>query len=208
MGPPQKSIFAPGSRCSAPLRLSTTHQIRWIWLGAAKRSSLEHRDPGAKATFAEVSEAAYAGISRPWSADLPSMGNGVRPITTMLIATAISWVVWFGLVLGTDPDAIGWIGIAVFSAALFAAVSGTTTVIGLFVRRHAPDRAATIRIAVRQGVLVGIAVVIAAFLQSRQLLSWVNILFLIVALTLFEFFLISLRSTSNDELPDHHELAA
>ncbi|MBI4142306.1 hypothetical protein HY480_00345 [Candidatus Uhrbacteria bacterium] len=122
----------------------------------------------------------------------------------MLIATAISWMVWFGMVLGTDPDAIGWIGVAVFSAALFAAISGTATVIGLFVRRHAPDRTTAIRIAVRQGVLVGVAVVAAAFLQSRQLLSWVNMLFLIVALTLFEFFLISLRLRSaNDPLQEH-----
>ena len=127
------------------------------------------------------------------------MGTHRSPITTVLLATAISWVVWFGVVLGTDPDAMGWVGITVFSAALFAAVSGTATVMGLFVRRHASDHAAVIRIAVRQGVLVGVAVIAAAHLQSRQLLSWVNIVFLIAALTLFEFFLISLRSNADTE---------
>ena len=45
----------------------------------------------------------------------------------------------------------------------------------------------------RRYLIVGVAVVAGIILQSHALLTWLNFIFLILALTLLELFLISLR---------------
>lgn len=107
-------------------------------------------------------------------------------------ATGLAWIAWFGVIMRTNPASIGWEGFALFYATLFAAVGGSATVIGLLTRRQREDHARMARIAVRQGVLVGLGVVLAVLLQSRQLFTWLTMLFLIAALTLLELFVISL----------------
>lgn len=130
------------------------------------------------------------------------MGGHRVPLTLTIIATTIAWGAWSLVVWGTDPDATGGIGFALFSVTLALAVAGSATIIGLAVRRHAEDRPRAIRIAVRQGALTGLAVTVGVFLQSRDLLTWFNLLALVLALTLLELFMISLRRTrtraSND----------
>jgi|GEM_PF-1081592 len=130
------------------------------------------------------------------------MGGNHATITITIAATLLAWIAWGLTIALVDPNASGWIGILVFSLTLFAAVGGSATVIGLSVRRHAPERARAIRIAIRQGVLTGLAVIVGIFLASRGLFSWVNMLFLIIALTLLELFWISLgaRASGGDAM--------
>lgn len=119
-------------------------------------------------------------------------------LITTIGATIAAWAVWFFVIIRMDPIAGGTLTITLFHTALLIAVSGSATIVGLVVRRGEADRRRILRIAVRQGFLIGIGVTIAIFLQSRTLLTWVNTVFLIAALTLLELFIISLRH----ELPD------
>lgn len=135
------------------------------------------------------------------------MGSNRGPLTTAIVATVLAWGAWIFVVARTDPATSGAVGLSVFYLALFAAIAGSATMIGLFVRRHDVDHARAIGIAIRQGALTALAVIVAVFLQSRDLLTWLNLIFLVAALTLLELFVISLRGKHVDE-SDHRELAA
>lgn len=124
-----------------------------------------------------------------------------------IVATVLAWGAWVFVVARTDPATVGTAGLFVFYLALFTAVAGSATIIGLFVRRNDADRVRAIGIAIRQGLLTALAVIIAVFLQARDLLTWLNLIFLVAALTLLELFVISLRGKHIDE-SDHRELAA
>lgn len=108
-----------------------------------------------------------------------------------LAATILAWILWLATAFTTDPNAARTVGFALFYTTFWCAVAGSATFIGIAVRRHTVPREDGARIAIRQGVLVGVAVTLAVFLQSRGILSWVNITFLITALTLIEWFWIS-----------------
>jgi hypothetical protein len=122
-----------------------------------------------------------------------TMAPNRSPLTLTIVATLIAWFVWFLTIARLDPATAGAIGYTLFYLALFCAVGGSATIVGLFVRRQHSDPSHTNRIAIRQGALTGLAVAVAVLLQSKGLLTWVNLLFLIIALTLLELFIISLR---------------
>lgn len=115
------------------------------------------------------------------------------PLLLAMIATVVAWGAWLATIVSTDPSATGAVGRVLFHATLFAAVAGTATLVGLLVRRHAPDQEHMVGIVVRQGAIVGIAVTTAVFLQSQRLLTWWNLTALILALTTLELFWITLR---------------
>lgn len=129
------------------------------------------------------------------------------PLTLTIIATIVAWLVWFLTIARLDPATVGVTGFGLFYLALFCAVSGSATIVGLFVRRRTGDHGRAIRIAIRQGALTGLTVIIAVFLQTKELLTWLNLLFLIVALTLLELFIISLRRGTPDESTNASEPA-
>lgn len=132
------------------------------------------------------------------------MGEYRTPLLVTIVATMIAWIAWLVAVISTNPDTSGWFGYAVFDTTLLAAITGSATIVGVLVRRHAPDHSRAIGIAVRQGMLVGIAVVTAVVLQAHELLTWVNFIFLVIGLTLLELFIISLRRRV-DEYTNEHE---
>lgn len=130
------------------------------------------------------------------SALLTVMTQLRTPFTLTIIATITAWLVWLLTIARLDPATAGMIGYSIFYLALFCAVGGSATIVGLFVRRRTGDQGRAIHIAIRQGALTGLAVTIAVFLQTRELLTWLNLLFLIAALTLLELFIVSLRRTA------------
>lgn len=122
------------------------------------------------------------------------------PFGLTVLATVLAWIIGGVTVarsLPTDLGALGWL---VFYGIAFLATAGTATIIGLLIRRGHADHTRAVHIAVRQGVLAGLAITIALALQSRRLLSWVNILFLIAALTLLELFWISVAAKRSPEI--------
>lgn len=108
--------------------------------------------------------------------------------------TLVCWGVFAGVVFMIDPNTTNWPGFAMFYAALFMALIGSTAIIG-FLIRFALFRQELVFHAVseafRQSFLFSILIVAALFLLSRHLFTWLNISFLVAGLALLEFFLIS-----------------
>lgn len=115
------------------------------------------------------------------------------PFGRTVLATVLAWGLWGLTVSRALPTDFGTIEWAVFYGISFLATAGTATIVGLIVRRRSEDPARATRRAVRQGVLIGLALTAALGLQSHRLLSWVNALFLIAMLTVLEFFWVSVQ---------------
>lgn len=124
------------------------------------------------------------------------------PFLLTVFATLIAWASWGATVTWTDPTAVGWTGFVLFYLTFFLAVTGTAATIGCVVRRRTADPALSMGIAVRQGVLVGVGSTTAVLLQAWSLLTWENMVLLVIALTLLELALILVRRSRAPET--HH----
>ncbi len=114
----------------------------------------------------------------------------------MLLATAICWSSFAIVVNTVDPETTNNVGFALFYVSLFLALTGTSAIIGFFIRFIALRKQLVFRqviIAFRQSFLFSGVVVGSLFLQSLRMLTWYNALLLILAVTIFEFFLISYK---------------
>ncbi|PIR92893.1 hypothetical protein COT99_03805 [Candidatus Falkowbacteria bacterium CG10_big_fil_rev_8_21_14_0_10_43_10] len=114
----------------------------------------------------------------------------------MLLATAICWTAWAIVINSIDPETTNIIGFLLFYASLFLSLVGTSAIIGFFIRFVALRRELIFRqvaVSFRQSFLFSVIIIVSLILQSFQMLTWYNALFLIAALTVFEFFLISYK---------------
>lgn len=115
----------------------------------------------------------------------------------MSVATALCWASW-GLSLATiNPDSTSWIGFALFYASLGLALVGTGAIIGFIIRFIFLKHELVLRQvldAFRQSFLFTILISASLMLLSQNLFSWLNLFFLMAALTVLELFLVSYRS--------------
>jgi len=112
----------------------------------------------------------------------------------MFIGTVLTWAAWILVVLFLDPLTAGWLGFSVFYLALYLALTGTFSLLGLLLRRLFFKNELVYRqvtISFRQAFSFSFLVIAALFLQSKQLLTWWNMFFLIAALTFLEFAVIA-----------------
>ncbi|MDD4901198.1 MAG: hypothetical protein PHS62_03785 [Patescibacteria group bacterium] len=111
----------------------------------------------------------------------------------MLLITALCWLTFGYVVWTVNPETTNYLGFTLFYLSLFLALSGTAALIGFLVRfvflRHelAVNK---VKIAFRQSFLFAGFIVVALFLLSRGLLTWLNSIILIVGLSALEFFLL------------------
>lgn len=119
-----------------------------------------------------------------------------RYLLVMLIGTLGAWGAWLMVVFYLAPSSAGVMGFVFFYMSLGVAVVGTTTLVG-FALRHLLHRDEVVfrqvSISFRQGVLLGIVVLLALMLQAERLLTWWNLGILLLALTIVEFFFLSMR---------------
>jgi hypothetical protein len=119
----------------------------------------------------------------------------------MSATTALCALV-FGYILFTiDPETTNSIGFFLFYLSLFLLIIGATAIIGFVVRfivfRHelaintACLSGRQVKVAFRQSFFFAGFIVIALFLLSGNLLSWLNLSILIIGLSVLEFFLLS-----------------
>jgi len=96
------------------------------------------------------------------------------------IWTALAWVAFIFAVLAIDPVANGLWGEIFFFSALFLAVTGTMTILGVIGRTKSTPGLASNHLtpAFRQGLLISIAIVAVLLLQRFRFLQWWNILLL------------------------------
>lgn len=92
------------------------------------------------------------------------------------------------------PAQTGFIGLTLFYVSLTLALTGTFAVIGFFIRLVLLKQELVFQkviIAFRQGVFFALLVLGLLLLQSARVLAWYNVAFLIIGLTVAEFFIIS-----------------
>lgn len=121
-----------------------------------------------------------------------------RYLWSMVCASAVCWIAWYGVLAGIRPEQAGILGIGLFYATLTVAVAGTFALVGfairmLFLKQELEFQ--KVVISYRQGIFFALLFDGFLILQSMRLLTWYNILFLIFAITLAELFLISKKET-------------
>lgn len=117
-------------------------------------------------------------------------------IGVMLVGTIICWAGWWMVVTDLDPTGAGWLGFGLFYSSLFLSLVGTFALVGLALRRMLLRHeilVVQVTLAFRQSISFAFLAIAALFLQSKELLTWWNGLFLIGALTFVEFLLVTLR---------------
>lgn len=114
----------------------------------------------------------------------------------MILGTLVSWCA-LGLVVNyLNPELAGNIGLIFLYLSMFLSIAGTVTLIGFTWRFFLHKDEVLYRqvsVSFRQGVMIGLAVVVALFLQANKLLTWWNLLLLIIGLTVLEFLALSTR---------------
>jgi hypothetical protein len=116
----------------------------------------------------------------------------------MSLSTAFCWLVFSYVIWTVNPEITNGLGFGLFYLSLFLALSGTAALAGFLIRfvflRHELAVNA-VKIAFRQSFLFAGFIVAALFLLSRNLLTWLNLLILIIGLSTLEFFLLSYGRT-------------
>lgn len=117
-------------------------------------------------------------------------------IIVMIVATLICWAAFLMVVFNVDPDVTGIAGLILLYVTLLLSLTGTISLIGLLIRRLFNKKQLLVRqvaISFRQAISFAILIVALLFLQSQRLLTWWNLIILLAALTILEFFLISYK---------------
>jgi hypothetical protein len=117
-------------------------------------------------------------------------------LTIMLLATGICWAAWAVVVQSINPETTNWVGFLLFYVSLFLAIVGASALVGFCVRFLLLRKDMVFRqvaIAFRQSFLFAIIIVGALLLQAFRMLTWYNAVFLVIALSVLEFFFISYK---------------
>ena len=112
----------------------------------------------------------------------------------MTISAIFCWVIWVSVLYLIDPTQAGFLGFTFFYLSLFLSIVGTMSVLGLILRMKLGKEELvfkTVTTSFRQATLLGLLVIGGLILKSQRILTWWNILFLLLALIVIEFFFIS-----------------
>lgn len=115
-------------------------------------------------------------------------------LLSMSLATGVCWGLFFYVIAMIDPEKTNWIGFFLFYLTLFFSLVGLIALIGFIIRFIALKRELAFRAvkeAFRQSFLFAFFVVAILFLLSQDYFNWLNVVFLIIGLSVLEFFLIS-----------------
>jgi hypothetical protein len=107
----------------------------------------------------------------------------------LLTGTAIAWASFVFVLCGIDPLALGAIGVLLFYLTLFASLAGTFTSLATLIRaKRFPDRPVDhlVSTSFRQAFLFSSLILLALFFLSREALTFVNMLLLIIGLGAIE----------------------
>ncbi|HBH16751.1 MAG: hypothetical protein UV57_C0050G0005 [Parcubacteria group bacterium GW2011_GWD2_43_10] len=117
----------------------------------------------------------------------------------LAIGTLVSWGALVLVMTYLNPQTAGTTGFLFFYLSLFLSLGGTFTLVGFAWRywRHRDEVLFRhVSMSFRQGILLALAVVLASWLKTNNLLTWWNTGLLVVGLTLLELFWLSVRRQS------------
>ncbi len=112
------------------------------------------------------------------------------------IGTALCWATWLMIVINVDPTTSEFFGFLLFYTCLFCALLGSFFLATFLWRKIFNKNSIEYQIvgtSFRQSFSFGILVILMLTLKSHDLLTWWNMIMVIVGLTLIEFFFLSFR---------------
>jgi hypothetical protein len=112
----------------------------------------------------------------------------------MSIMTLTSWLAFIYVLLSINPEITNWLGLLLFYLSLFLSLIGTSALLGFLIRFIILKKKVAFRLvkeAFRQSFLFAFLIVISLILLSQDLFTWLNIFFLIISLSVLEFFMLS-----------------
>ena len=115
-------------------------------------------------------------------------------IIIMGIMTGVCWAAWAYILWMVNPEVTNWIGFVLFYASLFLALVGSAALLGFVVRFVGLKQELAFRLvkeAFRQSFLFASLIIISLILLSQDLFTWMNVIFLVLGLSLLEYFLLS-----------------
>lgn len=110
------------------------------------------------------------------------------------VGTLISWGAWYTILVNINPFEAGPFGLVLFYGSLTCALTGTFSLLGFLIRLAMfRDELLFQKVAIsfRQGIFFALLLDGVLLLQGQRLLTWYNLLLLIIGLTVAELFLIS-----------------
>ena len=130
----------------------------------------------------------------------------------MLVTTLLCWLAFVFVLYNVNPGITNWLGFLLFYSSLFLALVGTAAIFGFVIRfiglRH-KLAFRSVKDAFRQSFLFSFFIVATLVLLSQDLFSWLNLFFLVVGLSVLEFFLIGYskpyQARQNTEGPINNE---
>jgi len=114
----------------------------------------------------------------------------------MTICTLVCWAGWLLVLFFINPETTSSLGFILFYLSLFFALVGSLAIISYLFRllfRRIYSKSETVQISFRQAVFWGVAVVGALFLQAQGLMTWLNVLLLVMLITIIEFLIVSFK---------------
>ncbi len=115
----------------------------------------------------------------------------------MGLIAILSWSGFVAVINFINPNESGFIGHFLFYSSLFLATVATLSIFGFLLRSKILQGELAFRqvaVTFRQAFWFGLLVTISLWLEARDLLTWWNLILLILGLTLLEFFFLSLRN--------------
>jgi hypothetical protein len=112
----------------------------------------------------------------------------------MTLTAIFCWMIWFSVLYLIDPSVAGILGFIFFYLSLFLALAGTLSVLGLLLRMKFGKEEAVFKTVItsfRQAMMLSLLLISSLFLKSKNLLTWWNVIFLVLAVVVLEFFFMS-----------------
>lgn len=117
-----------------------------------------------------------------------------RYLVFMAIATAICYLMLLLVLFYFDPFQAGIVAVIFFYISLGLSLIGTLSILGLVIRLYATKDKLVFKKVVnsfRQSILFAILILAALFLSSNQLLTWWNLVLLVLAVSVIELYFLS-----------------
>lgn len=126
-------------------------------------------------------------------------------IISSILASAAGTGAWLLVVNYLDPQAGGWLGLALFFLSLFVAVASVFSITGYLLRRLIMPRqfaSYAVRASLRQGGEISIFCTVLLFLQLLRLYRWWIAVIMVVLLVSFELIFVGYDRSSRNRSPE------
>lgn len=115
----------------------------------------------------------------------------------LLIGAITSWSAFILVLFFLNPETTNALGFAFFYSSLFFALTISFALAGYLIRslfKKVDSVSWKVNIAFRQGIFFAIVVCGSLLMLANKLFSWLNLLFLVLIMTMLEFFLINKKN--------------